>query len=126
MRTIDEALHLETTEFMDLKLGQSIILNGYPMELVAVGSLLVEGNHRIEIAQFQRLAEEPLTPAQNLIKVLEECGFTKAIQSDIILSAIGRRVRNVGELSDAECDTVEAAIISAMLDREQLESEKDQ
>jgi len=123
MRTIDEALHLETTEFMDLKLGQSIILNGYPMELVAVGSLLVEGNHRIEIAQFQRLAEEPLTPAQNLIKVLEECGFTKAIQSDIILSAIGRRVRNVGELSDAECDTVEAAIISAMLDREQLESE---
>lgn len=115
-----------TIEFMDLKLGQPIILNGYPMELVAVGSLLVEGNHRIEIAQFQRLAEEPLTPAQNLIKVLEECGFTKAIQSDIILSAIGRRVRNIGELSDAECDTVEAAIISAMLDREQLESEKDQ
>jgi hypothetical protein len=55
-----------------------------------------------------------------------ECGFTKGVQVDIIKVAIGRDTfRSVADLTDAECDTAEAAIISAVLDREQLEEGRD-
>lgn len=67
---------------------------------------------------------EKVSPQMRLIEVLEQSGFTKAIQSDIILAAVGRRIRTVGDLSDAEADTAEAAIISAMADQKQLEEER--
>ena len=112
-----------------IKLGESINLNGYPMELISVGNLLVAENQRVEIAIFQKLEDappSPPTPQENLIKVLLECGFTKGVQVDIIKVAIGRDTfRSVADLTDAECDTAEAAIISAVLDREQLEEGRD-
>ena len=115
------------TEF-NIKIGERITLNNYPMELISVGNLLVAENQRVEIAIFQKLEDSPIeaTPQEKLIEVLKECGFLKGIQKDIIAAAIGRDTfRNITELSDVECDSAEAAIFGAMLDREQLEENRD-
>ena len=63
------------------------------------------------------------TPLEELFTLLTNCGFTKAVQSDIILAAIGRRVRDLSELKDDELPTVIHAIESAMVDRDQLAEE---
>ena len=116
------------TDF-NLKIGEPITLNGYPMELISVGNLLVAENQRVEIAIFQKLEDSPPptpTPQENLIGVLKECGFLKGTQKDIIAAAIGRDTfRDIAELTDVECDTAEAAIFGAMLDRDQLEEGRD-
>ena len=59
-----------------------------------------------------------------LVTKLVNSGFTKAIQSDIIATAIGRRVRELGELSAEEVDLAIRAIDGAVADREQLEEEE--
>lgn len=113
---------------LTVKLGESLTLNGYPMMMLAVGNLKVAGAERVEIVILQKLEEEPeVNPHQeSLREVLKTCGFLAGTQKDIIGVAIGRMdFRGVVDLSDAECDTAEAAIISAVLDREQLEREKD-
>ena len=59
-----------------------------------------------------------------LVTKLVNSGFTKAIQSDIVASAIGRRVRDLVELSAEEVDLAIRAIDGAVADREQLEEEE--
>ena len=108
-------------EFMDLKIGQPIVLNGYPMELVAVGSLKVAGGQRVEIAQFQRLEEPQRTPGEILLEFLEESGFQPPEAREIIGAALGRLITKLADIKDSEFVTAEAAIQSAMLDRDQLE-----
>jgi hypothetical protein len=113
---------------LDVKFGETITINGNLMELVAVGNLQVAEHQRVEIAQFQKLEDAPpsKTPQDYLVEVLIESGFNKAIQKDIIAAAIGRDTfRVVADLTNQEADQAEAAIISAVLDRQQLEEDHD-
>ena len=112
-------------EFMDLKIGGVFVLNGYPMELVAVGSLKVAGGQRVEIAQFQRLEEPQRTPGEILLEFLEESGFQPPEAREIIGAALGKLVTKLDDIKDSEFDAAEAAIQSAMLDRDQLEEGRD-
>jgi hypothetical protein len=64
---------------------------------------------------------DELTPQMKLVDALGASGFTLAVQSDIILSAIGRRVRTVADLTDEEADIARRALDGAVADRMQLE-----
>jgi len=64
-----------------------------------------------------------LTPLEELFHLLTTCGFTKAVQSDIILAGIGRRVRDLSELKDDEIPAIIRGIEGAMVDRDQLAEE---
>jgi hypothetical protein len=66
---------------------------------------------------------EEETPGQQLVGRLSTSPFTLAVQFDIVAAAVGRRVRNIGELSDGECAVALAAIESAIADHAQIEEE---
>ena len=113
-------------EFMDVKIGSQFFFNGYPVELISVGNLLVAGGNRVEVITLQKLEEtaEELTPLQKLMEVLTESQFTPPVAREIIGAALGRLITKVSDLTEQECDVAEAAINSAVLDREQLKEQR--
>lgn len=64
-----------------------------------------------------------LTTVQYFIRLLDDSGFTNAVQSDIILTAIGHRVRDVAEMSEEEVNLGIQALEAAIVDRDQLQEE---
>jgi hypothetical protein len=112
-----------TTDFLDMKIGDRFNFNGYPMELISVGNLLVADHQRVEIVILQKLEDQ--RPSEKLVEALKESGFSRKVQKEIIEAAIGREdFRAVGQLSDAEASQALEAIWSAVLDRDQLEEEE--
>lgn len=71
----------------------------------------VNGGKRLEVS-----------PHMQLITTLENCGFTRPVQSEIIDNAIGRHVPDVAKLSEFECEVAIDAIDKAVADRMQLEA----
>lgn len=114
-----------TITFEDIKIGEGLTLNGYPMELLAVGNLLIANHQRVEIVILQKL-EGGETPWQRLIEVLRGSGFSRKVQREIILAALDvENFTDVKELSEAQCEFAINAIESAMVDRDQLEEDRD-
>ena len=111
-------------EFLDIKIGDGLRLNGYPMGLLAVGNLLVADHQRIEIVILQRLEDEQ-PPRDYLVELLRESGFPNGVLQDIITAAIGHMPRNTDDLTDDEVVTAILAVESAIVDREQLQGEKE-
>jgi hypothetical protein len=115
-------------EFLDIKIGDGLTLNGYPMGLLAVGNLLVADHQRVEIVILQKLEEAPdtaetPTPRQFLVQRLEASGFTNGVLQDILNAAIGRRLRDISELTDEEVLVSIGAVESAIADDEQENSD---
>jgi hypothetical protein len=114
-------------EFLDIKIGDGLTLNGYPMGLLAVGKLLVADHQRVEIVILQKLEESPEsdtpTPRQFLVRLLEASGFTNGVLQDILTAAVGRRLQNISELTDDEVLVSIGALESAIADDEQENSD---
>ena len=111
------------TDFTDVQLGDRFTFNGFPVELIAVGTLRTEGGP-IEIIQFQRLIE--LNAWERLAEVSEASDFTKPILRKIVKDSLDLPEDFVvSELNADQCEIAILAIESAMVDREQLESEKE-
>ncbi len=111
-------------EFLDVKIGDGLRLNGYPMGLLAVGSLLVAGQERVEIVILQRLEDEA-TPRDYLVELLKESGFAPLVLRDIIAAAIGRVMKSTDELNDEEVVVAITAVESAIADDKQMEDDDD-
>ena len=113
-------------EFLNIKIGDGLRLNGYPMGLLAVGNLLVADHQRVEIVILQKLEDEsvPQTPVGYLIELLKSSGLANGVLQDIITAAIGRRVGDVNQLNDDELQRAILAIEQAVTDDAQLQEEE--
>lgn len=114
-------------EFLDVKIGDGLHLNGYAMELLAVGNLLVADHQRVEIVILQKLVEDTAptpSPRVYLVQLLKESGFANGVLQDIITAAVDRRVRDIAELTDDEVLVSIGAVEAAIADDEQLQEDK--
>ena len=110
-------------EFLDIKIGDGLRLNGYPMGLLAVGNLQVADHQRVEIVILQKLEEEAdptPSPRAYLVELLKESGFAPGVLQNIIEVGIGRRPKNSDDLSDDEVLVAIGAVESAIADDKQL------
>ena len=108
-------------EFQDLKIGDGLRLNGYPMELLAVGNLLVADHQRVEIVILQKLEEDPdATPREYIKRLTEESGFRPDTLREIVKVAVDRYVPRLADLTDDEVLVAIGAIEAAIADEAQL------
>jgi hypothetical protein len=67
---------------------------------------------------------EEMTPMDDLFNLLGVCGFTLAVQHDIIEAAVGgRTIHTLADLKEGEIPSVITAVEAAMVDRDQLQEE---
>lgn len=59
-------------------------------------------------------------PMQYLVQLLTESGWPKGVQQDIVKIGVGRAVRNLGELTEAEILSAIGAVEAALADEAQL------
>jgi hypothetical protein len=114
---------ISESEFLEVKIGDRFEFNGYPMELIAVGNVLVADHQRVEIVTLQKLEDK--TSRGQLADALKESGFTLALQKEIVATAIGREdFRTTAELTVEEATEALEAVWAAVADREQLEEQR--
>jgi len=64
-------------------------------------------------------------PGPNLLSTLSESGFPPAKAREIISAALGRLITKLSDIKEGEYNDAVHAIVSAMLDRDQLEENRD-
>ena len=109
-------------EFLDIKIGDGLRLNGYSMGLLAVGNLQVADHQRVEIVILQKLEDEPSpSPRAYLVELLGESGFAPGVAKNITAVAIGRDTfKTTDDLTDDEVLLSIGAIEAAIADDNQL------
>lgn len=108
-------------EFLDIKIGDGLRLNGYSMGLLAVGNLQVADHQRVEIVILQKLDEPSRSPRAYLVELLGESGFASGVAKNIMAVAIGRDTfRTTDDLTDDEVLISIGAIEAAIADDNQL------
>ena len=107
--------------FEDIKIGDGLRLNGYPMELLAVGNLLVADHQRVEIVILQKLEG---SPGEYLVELMRDSGMAPGVLKNIIAAHIGRDTfRTPADLNEQETQTAILAVESAIADDEQMKEE---
>jgi len=110
--------------FEDIKIGDGLLLNGYPMELLAVGNLLVADHQRVEIVILQKLENtEPPSPKAYLDELLRECGFAPLVLKNILSGSITHDFKTTADFTDDEVLVAIGAVESAIADDKQMAEE---
>jgi hypothetical protein len=76
--------------------------------------------------EMEEVNPEPVNaPLTHLYELLVNSGFLVAVQFDILKSAVGHVVKQLGDLTDEEIPKCIAAVESAIADEQQLQSEEE-